>query len=865
MGDKKNDNMKLFISYCHADKDYIERFKMQLTAITGEDKIIKDIWYDRDITAGDNFWDRINEHLANRDVICLFISPDYIASRSCKEEMKRALKRRADEGILVIPIILRPCPWLDIDKSLSSILAVPTDGNPVSKFDDCDDAWMDIYLQVKKSVENYSKIRKITLKNSQVDFINDATAFAKSNPNKNKLNLDDIFVYPDLDKVERDGETKRISSENLIDNYQIGDRFVIVGEDQSGKTSLLKKYIQKLNNKGFYPIYIKDPAELLQGDFSYRMGRLFKEQYDAEVELSDVAQDKIVAVIDDFHKAKNKTRVHQNLLSYRGCVIVVDDIYTIDAQNNILTEFKRYEIKQLKYSQRIELIKKWLLASELPKDERLITNDELQKVDETSAMIENTLGKVLGKGIMPAYAYFILTLLVVLEDNDKPIEEKITSQGHCYQALIILFLKKQGVSSSPRLDSYINFLTEFSIKIYKNHGQALTTIQFEDFVNDYKKIYSLIDSLQLMLDKLESSNIMTKTSFGNYEFNYPYIYYFFAGKFFAQAWEDEDDPNHEFAVTQITTILDNLHKTSNAYIAVFTLHHTKNTALIKKITTVARAIFQKYKPATMDRECLSVFTSIENDIKAPSLSLSNTPSENRAEDSKKRDQIELQEETDNEIEEDVEEDDSEFTLDLRRSIKTVEVLGSIIKNRVGSLRTEQVESLFADAMEIQLRLMSCFLDIVKSITLSEESTKFLEVRIKEAHPDVKPEELPSRAKALFWAMNFGFLFCVIKKTAFSLGSSATVRIAKSVCESQNTPAAYLLRHTIQMWFKKNVDIDDLQKMDKIIDNKTARNTMLWLLSDYCRVHHVDYKDAAKLEKLGIKRQVFLPSIDKEKK
>lgn len=856
--------MKLFISYSHADGIYIERFIKQLAPITGADKLISDVWYDRNITAGDDFWDRINQHLDNRDIICLFISPDYIASKSCLEELKRTLVRRREGDVLVIPIVLRPCPWLDVDESLKKILAAPTDGKPVSKFDNEDDAWMDVYTQVKKAVEKYSKIRDIRFKQNHLDFLNDATTFAKSNPNKTKLNLDDVFVYPDLDKIERDGEAKRQGSQRLISNYSVGDRFVIVGEDQSGKTSLLKKYILTLRNSGFYPIYIKDPAELLQGDFSYRMGRLFKDQYDTELELTEVYQDKIVAVVDDFHKANNKTKVLKSLLEYKGCIIVVDDIYNIDAQNNILAEFKRYEIKQLKYSQRIELIKKWILASELPKDERLSTNEELQKVDETSAMIENTLGKVLGKGIMPAYAYFILTLLVVLESNDKPIEEKITSQGHCYQALIVLFLKKQGVSNSPRIDSYINFLTELSVRIYKNHGQAINTIQFEDFVKDYKATFSFIDPLQSMLEKLEASNIMNKTSFGNYEFNYPYIYYFFAGKFFAQAWEDEDDPNHVYAVEQINIILDNLHKTSNAYIAVFALHHTKNTALINKIAKVAKAIFQKFEPATMDRDCLSVFSSIEDNFKAPLLSPVNTPTENRLVDSKKRDQIELQKESVNEADEEADESDSEFTLDLRRSIKTVEVLGSIIKNRVGSLRVEQVEGLFAEAMDIQFRLMSCFLDLVKSITMSKESTKFLETRIKEVHPEVSPEELPARAKALFWSMNFGFLFCVIKKTAFSLGSSATVRTAKSVCEARNTPAAFLLKHTIQMWFKKNVDIDELQKMDKTIDNKTAKNVMLWLISDYCRVHHVNYKDAAKLESLGIKRQLLLPSQEKDK-
>ena len=51
-------------------------------------------------------------------------------------------------------------------------------------------------------------------------------------------------------------------------------------------------------------------------------------------------------------KAKNKNKVLKSLLEYKGCIIVVDDIYNIDAQNNILAEFKRYESKQLKYSKR---------------------------------------------------------------------------------------------------------------------------------------------------------------------------------------------------------------------------------------------------------------------------------------------------------------------------------------------------------------------------------------------------------------------------------------------------------------------------------------------------------------------------------
>ena len=49
------------------------------------------------------------------------------------------------------------------------------------------------------------------------------------------------------------------------------------------------------------------------------------------------------------------------------------------------------------------------------------------------------------------------------------------------------------------------------------------------------------------------------------------------------------------------------------------------------------------------------------------------------------------------------EDENPYALELRRSIKTVEVIGSVIKNRAGSLRSEQVEKLFEEAMDVHFR------------------------------------------------------------------------------------------------------------------------------------------------------------------
>ncbi len=100
------------------------------------------MWYDRNITAGDDFWARIDEHIADRDIVCLFISSHYLASNAYKEEMRRAFDMKKSRDVAIVSIILSPCMWLEND-NLKRCLALPTDGKPITEFDSEDNAWMD--------------------------------------------------------------------------------------------------------------------------------------------------------------------------------------------------------------------------------------------------------------------------------------------------------------------------------------------------------------------------------------------------------------------------------------------------------------------------------------------------------------------------------------------------------------------------------------------------------------------------------------------------------------------------------------------------------------------------------------------------
>ena len=154
-----NKMLKLFISYSHNDAHYVQDFIRHIAPL--KDNGMLDIWYDKNITAGDDFWNKIEEHLADRDIICCFISSYYISSSACKKEMQKALELKQKKGVHVIPIILSPCAWMDF-LDVKSLLAIPSDGKPVSDFASHDEAWVDVYSHIKKVSEKYLKAKKLS-------------------------------------------------------------------------------------------------------------------------------------------------------------------------------------------------------------------------------------------------------------------------------------------------------------------------------------------------------------------------------------------------------------------------------------------------------------------------------------------------------------------------------------------------------------------------------------------------------------------------------------------------------------------------------------------------------------------------------
>jgi hypothetical protein len=145
---------RMFISYAHAEEKLQKSIETHLSALKRRDLI--EVWHDRRLTAGEHIDDRIGEELARADLVMLLVSASFINSNYCySKEMEHALQRHRSGECRVIPVIIRPCTWTDTP--LGELLAVPTDGKPVTLWKNRDQAFTNVVAAVERALLDHKE------------------------------------------------------------------------------------------------------------------------------------------------------------------------------------------------------------------------------------------------------------------------------------------------------------------------------------------------------------------------------------------------------------------------------------------------------------------------------------------------------------------------------------------------------------------------------------------------------------------------------------------------------------------------------------------------------------------------------------
>src|SRR3954453_5624521 len=96
---------KVFVSYSHADKDWLDRLKRHLKPLVREGRL--DCWDDTHIRPGVDWKQEIQNALDTAQVAVLLISADFFASDFIDEnELPPLLAAAQAKGVRILPVIL---------------------------------------------------------------------------------------------------------------------------------------------------------------------------------------------------------------------------------------------------------------------------------------------------------------------------------------------------------------------------------------------------------------------------------------------------------------------------------------------------------------------------------------------------------------------------------------------------------------------------------------------------------------------------------------------------------------------------------------------------------------------------------------
>lgn len=837
---------KLFISYSHEDEGYFNDLRKHLKPIERNGTI--ESWHDRKLLAGDELDEEIRRHLEEADIVVFLISKDFLASFYCYEiELLEILRRREREHVRIIPVVLKQCLWTVTP--LKDFLAATKDGKPISHYSDPDTAWVEVVENIREAAKHWretvssSLVTHVpisggpTLRSDFRDWLERSDVLYEHRF-KQEVFLTDIFVYPELRSPRYDAKQRleeTCSADRLLELSFVSDGILVYGEEQCGKTSLLKIIYQHYHHAGLLPVYV-DCADITNADLERALKKQIAQQYE---QLSwdgllrfDAPK---VLLLDNLHNIKLNPRFQQRFLkeakrTFSGVVLLADsDILLDDERMAGLAAYRQYEILPFGHVKRGELIEKWNSMGQ----EETIDPSTLHHLNDVAT---RHLDSVIRRNVVPRKPIYILTILQHL-DSVGSSNFSLTSYGYCYQVLIQQALSKVGVSAN-KFDRYVNYLSELAYYFFKTESlKSITGGQFEVFKEAYSQ--NFLGSHDEILEKLHGARILRNNE-ERLWFSYRYILYFYVGKYLA----DHIDACEK----DITALCAELHDDAKANILIFLMHHSRDQRIIDEVILRGLVTLDGVEPATLSKAETRHIVAFINAL--PELVLKHTDV-----DKERKRRLRRKDEIDSEL--GLQEDDdggltpqSEVIRDLAKSVRLIDVIGQVLRNRSGSLLRPQLLALARTGFEAGLKFLACWLNM----TRTEE--KYLlrliyEVLREEALED---GELEKAARRTYLALTYGICFGLIRRIANSLGSEELFEIFDALeQENPQSIAARLINVAIQFEFQKRIPKRAIESLSADLSgNPIGQRLLQEIAVEHLYLNHVRIEDKQWISaKLGV--------------
>lgn len=644
---------------------------------------------------------------------------------------------------------------------------------------------------------------------------------------KDDVTLSDLFIWPNLNKSDYHNEKRgnKVLRSKIAEELSDNALNIIVGASAVGKTALAK-----------YLFLIEEPKEtscvLLSGkDFTSSdinkiqetIEKRFAEQYniDSLEEFNQLPRNKRIAIIDDFDLIKyakdRRIKVLDYLCSFFGRVTILMsssiELTTILTSEYVssLEQLIYYEILPLGNTKRKELISKWYRLNE----SNLTEEEIVGKIEKAMLQINTFLGN--GAGFIPAVPVFIIG---TLQNSDAFTQTlKRSKYGFLYESLIGSCLSKVSpdYQEAGTYDIDQGVLSKLSFEMLKSGKTSFTVDQLSKAVSEIGETYFLDLSSDEFLTRMQEANLVQLSGCEGaaYRFKYPYIFYYFSGRYIAYNLNDPE------VISMVEKMSAKLYNETYGNVIVFVCHFAGSSEIIDRILLNAYGILDNYEAFDFQKSN-PIFEEIKEAVDA--LIPETVVNDANVEENKNKVLIRLDEAgindgrvTDGEmiIADELSEKEKEMA-SVSAALKTIEVLGQILQNYPIAVKGKNKIEIINEMHNLGMRSIQAIINAMGYI--EKELIESVAERAAKAKKSLRREDIAKVTRKFINMLISSMARGMVHQVAISLNSDHLLRATQKTFEADPSISSKLILADLKMNCINSFSYNEIHMLKKSFDD-----------------------------------------------
>jgi len=573
---------------------------------------------------------------------------------------------------------------------------------------------------------------------------------------KSKVELLDLFVYPDVDDLEGIDESASVFSSREFLNLKEDKRAILIKGDQGiGKSALLRAFASSLIERGKVPVLISG-AELKQssarelvrsisGAVAFQYGEGVKEA------ILQLPRDAKVLLLDNLDRYGFPDRYFNDVIevlreSFGWVIATTDTLFDFRAAvygetYEVLHDFDSYGIKPFGVRARRELARKWYQL------DRPDSREAEERIKRNMSEAEKILSSVVGRGLVPAFPIYMLVLLQGTEAGRQG-ELENSALGTYYQYLLVQSLLDH--TGQDQINAVFNYCAHFAWYLKQSAKQHVGERELREFHSAFERFFDLEISFKDRQELLLKSRIWMEVS-GEVGFRYPYSYYFFLGSYISSKLEKDQEVH-----ALVRSAAEALHVRENANILLFVAHHSQGSLVMDLVESSLGRLFSDASPLELGKDIEELNRAVEE---IPKLVFDES-----AADQRRADLIDQEMEVAVKLDEVSDGGESQIAAgalkmvaDLNALFKGIEILGAALKGNADGIEAAEKQRLLRAIFDGGLRgLRSLF----EKLTSDPDylMSEILEV-VDKKKPETSLDKQRIASQAIFFYLSsLGYIF-----------------------------------------------------------------------------------------------------------